>query len=66
MPSSVISAIRYNAGTSVLRIIFVSGMVYESKKVPENVYKEMKVAASKGTFLNDHIKGVYNFKKVSD
>ena len=66
MPSSVISAIRYYPDTSTLRIIFVSGMVYDYENVPENVYKKMKAATSKGTFLNDHIKGTYDFRKVSD
>ena len=66
MPSSVVSAIRYYPDTSVLRIIFVSGLVYDYEKVPEKVYKKMKVATSKGTFLNHHIKGQYEYKKVSE
>lgn len=65
MPSSVVSAIRYYPGTSTLRIIFVSGMVYDYEKVPETVYKKMKAASSKGTFLNHHIKGAYQYKKVN-
>ena len=64
MPSSVIAGINYNPSTSVLRIIFVSGMVYEYKSVPEDVYLEMKAAGSKGEYLNKHIKGSYSFKKV--
>ena len=66
MPSSVVSAIRYYPDTSVLRIIFVSGLVYDYEKVPEKVYKKMKAATSKGTFLNHHIKGQYDYKKVSE
>lgn len=41
-------------------------MVYDYKKVPEKVYKKMKAATSKGTFLNHYIKGKYDYKKVSE
>lgn len=64
MPSSVIAAMHYDAAKAVLRIIFVSGMVYDYQNVPEEVYLAMKSAFSKGTFLNQHIKGNYRFKKV--
>lgn len=64
MPSSVISAIRYNSDTATLRIIFVSGMVYDYKNVPEDIYKEMKSSESKGAYLNLHIKGYYTFEKI--
>jgi uncharacterized Fe-S cluster-containing MiaB family protein len=56
MPSSVVAAIKYDADTSTLRVIYVSGSVYDYKEVPEKVYKEMKEAFSKGEFLNKHIK----------
>lgn len=65
MPSSVISAMHYYPATCTLRIIFVSGMVYDYKNVPEKVYQNMKISTSKGTYLNQHIKGSYDFKKVN-
>jgi hypothetical protein len=43
----------------------VSGMVYEYKDVPEEVFNAFKTSGSKGTYLNRHIKGHYAFKKVS-
>ncbi|MDB4902038.1 MAG: ATPase protein [Mucilaginibacter sp.] len=64
MPSSVVAAMQYNAATSILRIIYVSGDVYDYKNVPEKVYKEMKAYTSKGTFLNKRIKGNYDFEKI--
>jgi hypothetical protein len=64
MPSSVVSAIKYDPKTSVLRVIFVSGMVYDYMKVPEKIYEDMKAAFSKGTYLNQQIKGHYQFKKI--
>jgi len=64
MPSSVVAAIRYNPKTSTLRIIYVSGDVYDYKDVPEKVYEEMKAATSKGTYLNKKIKTRFEFEKV--
>ena len=64
MPSSVVASIHYDPLTAMLRVIFVSGSVYEYKKVPEKVYQAMKAATSKGSFLNKHIKGAYPFQKV--
>ena len=64
MPSSVVAAIRYDATISTLRVIYVSGSVYDYKQVPEKVYKEMRNASSKGEFLNKHIKPNYEFEKI--
>jgi hypothetical protein len=65
MPSTVISSMHYYPTTSTLRVIFVSGMVYDYKNVPEKIYKEMKTASSKGAYLNQHIKGAYDYKKIN-
>ncbi len=64
MPSSVVSAISYDSQSQTLRVIFVSGTVYNYKEVPEQVYKEMKTSGSKGSYLNMHIKGKYVFEKI--
>jgi hypothetical protein len=65
MPSSVVADMEYNEAARTLRITYVSGMVYDYLKVPLSVYKEMKAASSKGTYLNYQIKGKYKFRKVS-
>ena len=64
MPSSVVSKIIYKEETETLRIVFVSGMVYDYKKVPLEVYEAMKSSGSKGIFLNKFIKNNYEFEKV--
>lgn len=64
MPSSVVAAIRYDDSTSTLRVVYVSGSVYDYKQVPAKVYQEMKTASSKGEFLNKHIKPKYLFEKI--
>jgi hypothetical protein len=64
MPSTVIKSFSYDAVKQRLRVIFISGMIYEYKKVPQEVYDEMKAAFSKGIYLNERIKGFYEFEKV--
>ena len=64
MPSTVIAYMNYDESKSLLRVGFVSGMVYEYNNVPVEVYREMKTSGSKGAFLNNRIKGHYPFKKV--
>lgn len=66
MPSSVVAGMDYNEQTETLRITYVSGLVYDYKKVPLEMYLAMRNALSKGTFLNTHIKGNFEFEKVED
>jgi hypothetical protein len=64
MPSSVVAHMIYDADTRTLRIIFVSGMIYDYKEVPESVYLAMKSSGSKGIYLNKHVKGHYAYEKI--
>ena len=64
MPSTVVSAMRYDPVSATLRIIFVSGMIYDYKNVPPAKYEAMKTAGSKGKYLNKYIKRYYPFKKI--
>jgi hypothetical protein len=64
MPSSVVAAIKYDPQTSILRVIYTSGNIYDYKNVPEKVYNEMKQAFSKGEFLNKEIKPNYEFERI--
>ena len=63
MPSSVIRSFSYDKRTRVLQIIFVSGMVYHYKEVPEGVYQNLKSAGSRGSYFNRHIKDNYTFER---
>lgn len=65
MPSSVIAKYSYDAPTEVLRVVYVSGSVYDYLHVPPSVYVDFKSAFSKGTYLNTHIKGRFDYKKIS-
>jgi hypothetical protein len=66
MPSSVIASMSHNAQTKILRITFVSGLVYDYKDVPESIFLAMKRSGSKGIYLNKYIKGKYAFEKITD
>ncbi|HEU4552160.1 MAG TPA: KTSC domain-containing protein [Chitinophaga sp.] len=66
MPSSVVATMRYDAGSATLRIVFVSGKVYDYKGVPPEEYEAMRSAGSKGKYLNEHIKKHYRYVKVKD
>lgn len=64
MPSSVIAHINYDAFSKTLKIIFLSGSEYNYLDVPQVVFNALKKSASKGTYLNKHIKGHYNYQKI--
>jgi hypothetical protein len=64
MPSSVVRAIKYDEPSHTLRVVYLSGNIYEYKEVPLSVYEKMRSATSKGTFLNTKIKGHYDFQKI--
>jgi hypothetical protein len=66
MPSSVIAAMHYDPTTQTLRVHFVSGLVYDYREVPEEVYKEIKSSRTKGNYLNQKIKGHFPYRKVSN
>ena len=65
MPSTVIASMDYNTETGMLRIHFVSGLVYAYEKVSEEIYNGLRSSTAKGIYFNRHIKNKYNFKKVS-
>ncbi|MCE7038835.1 KTSC domain-containing protein [Dyadobacter sp. CY312] len=63
MPSSVVAGFFYDPLSRILTVKYVSGTLYDYLDVPEEEYEKMKAAFSKGTFLNQSIKGKYAFKK---
>lgn len=55
----------YDPDNSRLHIKFVSGLEYDYKDVPPEIYKGLKIAGSKGRYLNLIIKGKYEFDRIS-
>lgn len=58
--SSAIRRAEYNAAATVLELWFVeSGGPYSYYGVPQSVFDGLCLAASKGTYFNDHIRDRY-------
>ena len=65
MPSTVIKNYFYNPEREILRIIYVSGAVYDYFDVPLEIFDQFRTSFSKGVFLNKKIKPFYGCEKVS-
>lgn len=63
MPSSVIRKYFYKPELEILRIIYVSGAVYDYLDVPQEVFDEFRAAFSKGTYLNKKIKPFFQIRE---
>lgn len=57
--SSAIAAAGYDSATRQMKIQFTSGNVYDFCLVPEEVYRGLIAASSKGAYYNEHIKDRY-------
>lgn len=60
--SSNIASIGYEHGT--LYVAFNSGGLYAYSGVPEYVYRGLMSASSHGSYLANHVKGVYNYRRI--
>lgn len=50
----------------ILRIWFRSGALYQYNGVPEDVFEAFRNASSRGRYLNLHIKGKYEYKRMNE
>lgn len=65
--SSQIMAFGYDADSQTLAIKFApKGTVYHYAEVPQQVFDDMKAAASKGTFFGSTIRGRFAYAKQPD
>lgn len=62
--SSNVASVGYDENDSTLEVQFRDGSVYQYLNVPFQIYSGLMHAASVGGFLNDHIKGVYRYRRV--
>ena len=58
--SSNLRSVGYDAQSQILEIEFRNGRVYQYYEVPQDIYKDLMTAASKGSYFNDVIKDAYN------
>ncbi len=57
--SSVIKAVRYQAETKQMQILFPSGDTYTYEGVEQSMYDGLMSAKSKGTYYQENIKGKF-------
>lgn len=62
--STNITAIGYDEKMNQLHVQFNSGAEYVYNEVPPAVYQEFLDAESKGRYLNERIKGRYEYARV--
>ena len=63
MPSTVIRSFRYDPRRRELDIVFRTKRRYTYEHVPQETYKAMKAAFSKGEFFNRHIRDKFPFTR---
>jgi hypothetical protein len=61
--SSNITEFSYDPSTETLRVVFNSGGEYDYFNVPQSTHRMFQAAASKGEFLNRHIKGRFAYER---
>jgi hypothetical protein len=66
MPSTVIRNYRYLSSERQMEITFVSGRRYLYLDVPEDAYRGMQSASSRGEFFNRNIRDHYAFERLED
>jgi hypothetical protein len=64
LESSTVASAGYDASTSTMELEFTSGTLYDYFAVPRSTFDRFLAADSKGTFFNQHIRGVYPFRKL--
>lgn len=62
--SSMIRAVGYDPRQHLLEIEFNSGRVYQYSDVPQDVFKGLMSAESKGRYFLGNIEGIYLYRKV--
>lgn len=62
--SRSVKRINYSEETKILEVEFTTGTVYHYFDVPKDVMMEALKAESIGSFMNAHIKGTYEYKKI--
>ncbi len=63
--SSMITKITYDEATRELTLTFAKGDNYKYDEVPASVFDALINADSEGKYFSAHIKGHYNFERVT-
>lgn len=63
--SSNIDSVGYDKEDLTLYIKFKNNTTYTYSKVPEKIYGSLMEAESVGKYLNQYVKGVFDFAKLN-
>ncbi|MEG6509263.1 KTSC domain-containing protein [Methyloligella sp. 2.7D] len=66
MPSDVIRAFFYDVADRSLTVRFQSGGLYVYDEVPEEVYRALAEAPSRGTYFKEHIRDHYPSRRYDE
>lgn len=62
--SSNINAVGYDMSFGNLVVEYKSGNKYQYKNVPYELYENLLKAESKGRFMNENVKGKFEFDRI--
>jgi hypothetical protein len=62
--SSNLKSVGYDPNSALLEIEFQGGSIYQYSGVPQNVHQALMAATSLGSFVHEHIRGKYSYRKV--
>jgi len=62
--SSSLDSVGYDPRSETLEVEFKNGGVYRYLEVPEDEWRSLRTAESKGSYLNTHIKPTYRYRKL--
>ena len=63
--SSSLDSVGYDPRSATLEVEFKNGGVYRYLEVPEDEWRSLRTAESKGIYLNTHIKPSYRYRKLA-
>lgn len=64
--SSMLHSVGYDPVESILELEFHDGRFYQYGKVPEEIYRELMAADSKGRYFLTYIQDQYPFARTGD
>lgn len=62
--SSAIESVGYDEEDAILEVEFRHGGVYEYFDVPEEVYRDLLTADSRGRYYHDNVRGEYDYRRL--
>ncbi len=63
--SSNVASIGYDEEEAILEIAFNSGAIYEYYGVPPEVFDDFMMSSSKGKYMWDHIRDIYEYERIA-